>query len=336
MRVLAFPQGDRRLPSSRLRLFQYLPILEKKDWHIKILYLRKSQKKMELLKDFLGLFREWFYADTVWIQKRLLPIYVLFFVKLFGKFIIFDFDDAIYLTDNGLISPGINRFNAVIKYADLIIVGNEYLKQTFAKYSNKIVIIPTPVICNDNVINLRKRQSVAKPTLTIGWIGTRRNIKYLLLIEKTMSRLHKRYGNQIRLMICSDGIYEHPVLKTINVKWSFNAEEQVLKDIDIGIMPLLDDDWTKGKCGFKALLYMANGIPCIVSPVGMNSKIVENRVTGFLASTDDGWYFSFLTLIDDEATRRKMGKAGYYFVKKNYSVEVLVTRLIEAFEGVLL
>jgi glycosyltransferase involved in cell wall biosynthesis len=151
------------------------------------------------------------------------------------------------------------------------------------------------------------------------------------MAENFLVRLKEKYGDKIYFKLIGDEAYENAQLGLKGMAWNLATEIEDLSEFDIGIMPLPDDEWAKGKCGFKGLQYMAMEIPAVMSPVGVNTDIVEDGENGFLATTDDEWIEKISLLIDSEELRRKYGAEGRRTVVEKYSVESQKERYLEFF-----
>jgi glycosyltransferase involved in cell wall biosynthesis len=267
-------------------------------------------------------------ADIVFIQKKIFHKIIFSFIKLINEKIIFDFDDAIFVyknIENDLIN--------ILRNSKHIVVGNEYLKNYVLKYNSNVSIIPTPVDC-DKFRPTEKPKDEKQKEIIIGWTGMGGNLIYLKQLDKVFDRIFEKMGDIVKLKIISDKEYRPGIPQIINCKWNLNSEIDELKTIDIGIMPLTDDEFTKGKCGYKALLFMSLGIPVIASPVGVNKEIIQDGINGFLAESENEWIQKIEKLIKDSALRHKIGIAGRKTVEKYYSYKTNLPKLIEVFNTV--
>lgn len=343
-----------RSPSQRYRFEQYLPFLEEHGFSFtfspllnetddklfyssgnivkKIIILLKTLwirfKDIQRFKQFDIIFiqREALFLGTSYVEKR---------ASKSGAKVIFDFDDSIWLADT---SPGNKKFEWVknplkffdnVSYVHQVIAGNAYLAST-ANVLNKTLIIPTTIDTN-----FHKPQGIKKAdtTITIGWAGSISTLKHFETLLPVLLKLQEEFGDKIRVKLMGQKVYSHPQLKTISVNWSHNQEVAILNSFDIGIMPLPDDEWANGKCGLKALTYMACGIPTIVSAVGVNKEIITHGETGFLATTEDEWLELLRQLIIDPDLRTQLGKAGLKRVQEAYSVEKWKSSYLNAFQN---
>lgn len=266
----------------------------------------------------------------VFIHREALPFGPPWFewllAKIWKKKIIYDFDDAIWMTDKTTES----RLEAMLKWRSKvrnicklsyrISCGNAYLASYARKFNINVIVNPT-TIDTENLHNrtlLSPNRNGDDPTITIGWTGSRTTLKYLQPFLPVFYQLQQRFQN-IRFLIIAD---QNPDLKNPAIEfkeWGLETEIRDLAQIDIGIMPLPDDEWSKGKCGFKLLQYMALGIPCVASAVGENQVIVNGK-NGRLASDENSWIAQLSELIYDHALRKEMGEIGRKFVIDRYSV----------------
>jgi glycosyltransferase involved in cell wall biosynthesis len=244
--------------------------------------------------------------------------------KILRKKIIYDFDDAIWLTDNihESIVKRIFKFRSkvsnICKWSYKVSCGNRYLADYAARFNKNVFVNPT-TIDTVRVHNPTLYLSGKSSQITIGWTGSHSTLKYLEDIETVLRCIESKYP-QVAILVIAD---KPPTMKLNNVlfsKWTHETEISDLMKADIGIMPLPDDEWAKGKCGFKALQYMALEIPCIISPVGVNKIIITDGKEGLLSATNEEWLANLEKLIVNPQLRKEMGLAGRKKVIENYSV----------------
>ena len=266
--------------------------------------------------------------DFVFIHREAAPIgppvFEWIMAKVFQKRIIYDFDDAIWLTDKkneSWIEKGIRwrgKVASITKWSYKVSAGNAYLAD-YAKCFNKNVVVNPTTIDTENVHKATKRRS-STDRIVIGWTGSHSTLKYLKEIEEVLSSIEQKFPNVFFFVIADKA--PNLNLKRFEFKtWSLETEVTDLAQFDIGVMPLPDDEWAKGKCGFKALQYMAVEIPAVASPVGVNILIIKPGVNGFLATTPLEWEKSLTLLIEKESLRTEFGKKGRLMVEQHYSVE---------------
>ena len=253
-----------------------------------------------------------------------------------GTPIVFDFDDAIYLHSSGERNPLVRMLKRPEKTAKIlelsaaVIAGNETLKDYSSRYNPNITVIPTPVDTEHFRPAPKKDHS---DNIVIGWIGSNTTAPYLQMIEPALEQLMARYP-QVELRIVG-GSYRPPGLKAVSLRrWGLESELRELHGFDIGIMPMPDTDWTRGKCGFKALFYMSVGLPSVCSPVGVTTDILQDGANGFLATTTEEWVERLSRLVEDAELRRELGQAGRRTVEEKYSLETQAPRLLTVLERV--
>lgn len=343
MKILfVFPYPVGQAASQRFRFEQYLnlldsknieyclsPYLDEKSWSI---FYKKGFLFLKVIGLFKGMLRriksliEIRNYDFVFIHRESLPVgpavYEFLIARVFRKKIIFDFDDAIWISN----SSESNRFFAPLKWHSNVFsicklsykvsVGNDYLKNTALLYNKRVFINPT-TIDTENVHNQSKKN--INDTKVIGWTGSHSTIKYLEPIFPILTRLREKYD--FRFMVISD---EPPNFNNGEfefIRWNKKSEINDLLKFDIGIMPLTKDPWSEGKCGFKALQYMSLGVPALVSPVGVNESIVDHGINGFVCKTDQDWIRHLTELLEDSSLLVKMGKEARIKIERQYSVK---------------
>jgi glycosyltransferase involved in cell wall biosynthesis len=244
--------------------------------------------------------------------------------------LIYDFDDSIWLLD---VSTGNKAFSflkspdktkKIIGYCDMITVGNEYLANYARQYNNNVKIIPTTI---DTTYHINKNKQT-KTRICVGWTGTDTTAKHFEYLLPTLEKLYKKFPNIYFKMICDRAI-SYPSLNLESTKWNKETEIEQLSEIDVGIMPLPDDKWANGKCGFKGLQYMSLEIATIMSPVGVNTEIIQQGINGFLASTEEEWLDKLTLLIENEELRLLLGKAGRKTIENKYSVKAWENKYLE-------
>ncbi len=351
MKIYIFTKYTHLGASSRYRTFQYLPSL-KQCGHTAVVsplfddaYLARKYKSGKahpldvvraLFRRLLGVFKVP-RQSIVLIEYELLPYCPAVLERWLvwrGCRIVVDYDDAIFHNYDthrffwvrALLS---RKIATVMRIADRVIVGNEYLAEyAQAAGASHLDILPT-------VIDLdRYKHSISsgdKPLFTIGWLGSPSTARYLNLIQPALAELCKNSVIRIRL-IGSEPINLDGVPAEF-IPWTESGEVNDICALDVGIMPLPDEPWAKGKCGFKLIQYMACGIPVVASPVGVNSKIVCHGQEGYLADTNDEWIDALRQLASSPQLRGRMGLAGRHKVEAHYCLQVTALRWIELIES---
>lgn len=267
------------------------------------------------------------------IQAELLPYFPGIFEKIFslvGIRYILDYDDAIFhLYDQhrlGLVRWLFSKKIAhIMQGAEIVIAGNSYIANYALKNGvRRVMVIPT-------VINLDRyppytRANARIPQFTIGWIGSPSTSKFLKLIAPALAKVCAN-GN-VRVVLIGSGEIELPGVPVEIFPWHEDTEVDLMRDFDVGIMPLPDEPWARGKCGFKLIQYMACGLPVIASPVGVNSEIVQEGVNGFLPVDNAGWVKAFDFLRENEESQQNMGASGRQAVEQRYCLQVTAPRLV--------
>jgi glycosyltransferase involved in cell wall biosynthesis len=345
-RVLFLTKHARTGASSRYRSFQYLPWLEQAGIECQVrplfdeAYLaHRYQSGRGHVRDILGAFFRRAAAliaarrfDVLVIEKESLPYFPALperWLRLLGVPYVVDYDDALFHQYDQHRSGWVRRLLGskiahVIRDAHLVTAGNAYLAD-YARCAgaHKVEIVPT-------VIDLERYPSpnVKPPSDTpfiIGWIGSPSTAKYLQAIAPALAEICAGGRGIVRLI--GSGPIDLPGVPVEVLPWDEAAEVDDLKRFDVGIMPLPDEPWERGKCGFKLIQYMACGLPVVASPVGVNRDIVEQGVNGYLAETTAEWARSLSTLLRDAVLRRRMGLAGRQKVEQHYSLQVTGPRL---------
>ena len=190
-------------------------------------------------------------------------------------------------------------------------------------------MIPTTI--DTEKYQLREASMTSVPV--IGWTGSHSTVQHLDTLRGALQKLAQR--DNFRLRVIGTPMYQLPGLDVEAMKWQSATEVDDLKPIDIGVMPLPDDAWSKGKCGAKALQFMAMGIPTICSPVGVNTDIIRDNQNGFLAATEDEWVEKLSSLLRSVELRKRLGSAGRQTVEERYSAKTQAPRVFEIFKSVL-
>jgi glycosyltransferase involved in cell wall biosynthesis len=343
-----------RSPSQRYRFEQYIPFLEQNNFQCYLSYIISEKddkifysdgnsfnKLWILIKAILHRIKDTFSYnsyDIVFVQREAIMIGSSYFEKRIKRSrakYIFDFDDSIWLMDT---SDGNKKYEWLknpektvrnIRYADMVFAGNAYLANYARSCNTHVKIIPTTIDTN-----FHKPIPKRNDNLIIGWIGSHTTIKHFEYALEFLAIIKKKYP-QIEIRVVGDAEYVNESLNIKGIAWSSTTEVEMINTFSIGIMPLPDDEWAKGKCGLKGLSYMACEVPTIMSPVGVNTEIIEHSKNGFLASTTDEWITFLSQLIESPELRESMGKAGRQTVLEKYSVLSQQQNYLNAFKEVL-
>ena len=337
--MLMLTDGNCDNASARIRALQYIPFFEAQDYcvtHIPRVPKRPSNlvskytvfpllKRWYSLKIFLSIILgKW---DLVFIQRIFISEYLLKRLKKSSIPIVYDFDDAIYINPK---RPDSREKTAnMVRHASKVIVSTEYLNEFCLNCGQKPVIIPSPVETD----RIRPCEKQKDQILTIGWIGSPWTSGFLELIEKPLQRLAEKYTFRF-LTVGARSDYKILGINHIAKPWVFEDENENIGQMDIGLMPLPDTDWTRMKGGYKLLQYMSAGIPCVASPVGINQSIVKIGQSGFLASTTEEWYLTLEKLICDPELRIRLGANGRRDAIELYRREVCFETLFTTIKSI--
>lgn len=354
--LLISNQGKDITPGQRFRIEQYLSFLKQNNFKFEFSPIMKVEDNKYLYSSG-NFFRKFFILlksfwvrflnlidlrrgkyDLIFIYRDALMIGSVFFEKQFKKTgvpIVYDFDDAIWLSE---VSEANRKFSwmknpektkKIISLSSFVTVGNDYLAEYAQRFNKNIVVIPTTIDTNYHIPASSQSNS---QNVCIGWTGSVTTTKYFKSMFSVLKRIKDTYPN-VKFLLIGDASFVIEDLDLQTIPWNFATEITDLQQIDIGIMPLSDDEWAKGKCGFKALQYMAIQIPCVVSPYGVNSEIVEDGVNGFIATNEDEWFEKLSILIENSDLRNRLGKAGRQTVIERYSVDSNKAKWLEVFNS---
>lgn len=268
--------------------------------------------------------------DAVFLHRRLLNGLDYTLLRKNARRLIYDFDDAVMFRDSNasrLYSRRReDRFRRTAGGSDLVLAGNDYLAGLAAPFSREVVTLPTVIDLSSYPSSpARERGEV------IGWMGSRSNFIYLDLLRGVLPALRKaRPGYQLRVV--SDGDYSPPGVT--NKRWTLSGEVDDLLGFSLGIMPLKDDLWSRGKCAFKIIQYFAAFLPVVCSPVGTSREVVEEGVSGYFARTEREWVDRLTELLSSPEKRDRMGRAGRRLVEEKYSLSGMVPKMAEILESV--
>jgi len=329
-----------RSPSQRFRFEQYLSFLNENGYSCEFSWLLSEkddkafyspghyfQKAGIVLKSAWKRWSETKHAknyDIVFVQREGFMLGTPFFEKKFAgrTKLIFDFDDSIWVPNISSANKKLaflknsEKTKEIIKMADLVFAGNQYLADYAIKFNKNVVIVPVTI----DTDLYKKVDTIEKKKICIGWSGSVTTVEHFETKIQALEHIKRKYNEKVYFKIIGDGNYYSKELQTQGLPWIKQTEVKDLSEFDIGIMPLPDTEWAKGKCGLKGLQYMALGTPTIMSPVGVNSEIIQDGENGFLADNDEDWINKLSLLIDSFELRKKLGNAGRKTVEEKYSI----------------
>ncbi len=341
-KLLAFTVKPVSSPDTRYRIFQYIDFFSKKNIEVTHLCLYNeyffkihNEEAKTLIKFFSFIY---YYIkrflqiislaprfDAVWIGRELSPIGPAILEKILFKLnknVILDIDDALFIPDETTDSfihhklRDFNKYKKISKRFSAIICGSGYLYNYFSKLNPNVYLIPTAV--NTSIYTSVTR--TPSETVRIGWIGTPRNIMHFDIIRDTLHQLDVNYNFQM-IIVGLNHKLDWNLNNITYIEWNLHKELEYFQLFDIGIMPLIETEFAKGKCAFKAIQYMACAIPVVASPIGENTHLIKDGVNGFLASSTQDWYKKLEKLIVEPSFRKKIGGKGQDTVIEKYSLE---------------
>ncbi len=344
-----------RSPSQRFRFEQYWSYFEEQGYECcllnivnkgedKILYgnVPVYKKGFLFVKFFFRRMKHYFKVtknDVVFVQREACFLGFTIFEYLLSRKapFIFDFDDAIWVPNVSEANKkmaflkNFSKTAKIISYSDAVIAGNAYLANYAKQYNQNVTIIPTTV---DTDTFVPPKTSDSKASICIGWSGSKTTVQHFRLLENVLLKLKEKYADAIYFKLIGDETYYNEALNLKGTAWSSDTEVSELQEIDIGVMPLENDRWSKGKCGLKGLTYMSLQIATVMSPVGVNKDIIQHNVNGFLAETEEDWFNYLSQLIEDEQLRKRLGQEARTTVVEKYSILANREHYLEVVKGV--
>jgi glycosyltransferase involved in cell wall biosynthesis len=353
MEILLLPKYGRKAASCRYRFLQYVPYLESlgikctisplfDDDYLEKKYQTGRNDVVDVAKAFFRRLMTIVHLhkyDLVVIHCEMFP----YLPPLFERYLIlrkikyiFDYDDAIF--HNYDQSPNMimrwlfkEKIITAIEGAKYVIAGSQYLADYALRANKNVEVIPT--VIDINKYPVRKLCPAPAETFTIGWIGSPSTAKYVEEIGTALSEICD--NDNTKIILIGAGRVNLPGVNYENLEWSEESEITNMQLFDVGIMPLSDGLWEKGKCGFKLIQYMACGLPVVASPVGVNSMLVEEGKNGFLVKTIEDWVRVLSILRDDRALRQRLGECGRKIIENQYCLQVTAPRYIALMQNII-
>lgn len=357
VRVLALSPMPEEGAGCRFRISQYVPYLELQGFDVTIhpfyspeffalvyepgRYLKKTALMIERTIDRLRALVAPGGYDLVFVYREAFPVGPPLIELALATFsrapIVFDFDDSIFMPNtseaNRIVSvvKWPSKVATIIKKSRHVVAGNNYLAEYASRFNSSVSVIPT-CVDTDKFVPTSSPQAGTRPV--VGWIGTPTTSPYILSLVPALQRAASTSDFTLRLSGRGRDV-SAPGLTVENVRWTLADEVRLFNTCDIGVYPTPDDRWGKGKCGFKAIQFMACEVPVVASPVGVNKEIIQDGVNGFLASSEDEWVEKLGRLLSDPELRRRFGQAGRHTVEERYSLRVNAPKLASTFRQVL-
>lgn len=351
IKVLVLSRYSAKGASSRLRMFQYIPMLQQAGMHVDVspffddqylisLYQKQPRSLFRIARSYVNRLAVMLRApgyDLIWVEKECLPYVPAWldfpFFKRKAKIVV-DYDDAVFLRYKALSDPLKillkNKIEKIMGRADLVVTGNDYLLDFAKKATARLTMFLPTVIDLDRYMCHKDERDKAR--VIVGWMGSPSSQKYLAMVDEALCELNDRQFF-LHIVGATAENLKYPNIRCI--PWAEETESADIRQFDIGIMPLFDTEWEKGKCGYKLIQYMACAKPVVASPVGVNTKIVKHGVNGFLANTKDEWIDAFKALADNDVLRNEMGQAGRKDVEESYCLQVRAPDLLKQFKEIL-
>jgi glycosyltransferase involved in cell wall biosynthesis len=349
------PYPLHRAPSQRFRFEQYFSALHSKGATTRVESFLNSHnwqnffkkgnsfaKAVDLLIGFIKRIKVISTCssyDFIFIHREVAPVgppvFEFVLSKLLRKKIIYDFDDAIWNTDRTTESTFFrivkwrSKVASICQWSYKVSAGNQYLANYASHYNQRVVVNPTTIDTHYHRSGSSSKKS--NRLVTIGWTGSHSTVKYLTTIEAVLKRIENDFPD-VRFIVIADKEPTLALTRLTFMPWDFDSEIKDLQLFDIGIMPLPNDEWSRGKCGFKLIQYLSLGLPAVASDVGVNGAIIQHGETGYLCRTDQEWYNALKVLIEEPTRRERFGESGKKFIDLNYSVESNTSNFLSLFE----
>lgn len=358
IRLLALSPIPEEGAGCRFRVSQYIPFLESHGFEVtfsslftpeffRLVYQRGNHVRKAAA--FVGLSLRRLQSlsavnayDLLLVYREIFPVGPAIVERLLAlpgrPPIVFDFDDAMFLPSvseaNRLIAalkfPG--KLATIVRVSDHVLAGNDYLAAYARRFNDAVTMIPTCVDTTKFGPRSDGGPAAGQP-LVVGWIGSPTTGTYIRGLTRVLQRVHARHPFVLRISGAGEPIVVAGV-PTEQIQWTLNREIALFNTCDVGVYPLEDDEWAKGKCGFKAIEFMASGVPVVASAVGVNRTLIEDGKNGFLAATEDEWVDKLVRLLNDAELRRRFASAGRRTVEAGYSLHVNAPRLAATLRGV--
>jgi glycosyltransferase involved in cell wall biosynthesis len=350
LKVLALSPIPEEGAGCRFRVSQYLPYLRTAGFDITVSpfysreyfdfvyrpgnYVRKVTGLVSLTLRRLNELFSMRDFDLVLLYREAIPIGPPFIERSIARMgipIVYDFDDAIFLPAvseaNQAVSflkdPG--RVAEILSISEQVTVGNEFLASYARQFNPRVTVIPTAVDTNRFVPRQEAPDDPSRK-LVVGWIGSPTTFRYLDSIKDVLAEVAARHPFTLKVSGAGRAV-SFPGVDVRVVPWSMSAEVSLFNSCDIGVYPLTDDDWARGKCGFKAIQCMACGVPVVAAAVGVNREIITHGVDSLLAATRQDWIEHLSLLLTNAELRRSMAVAGRRTIEARYSLRVTAPQL---------
>lgn len=324
-RKIIFISKGEESASTRYRALNYFASLKEAGWTPEHIEAERNPFKR------LALLRKAKQADVVVVLRKTFSGLYLRLLRSAARHMIFDYDDAIFVRSSGKSSrTRLNRFRRMARMCDQVWAGNSYLAQQAKRYNSRVTMLPTSIIPE------KYRREADKPegVVDLVWIGSRSTKKYLLNVLPALASIEDK-TIKFRLKIIANFTVQTSNFDVVPIAWSEEKEVSELASSHIGIAPMPDDPWTRGKCGLKVLQYMAAGLPTVASATGVHTDLIEPGVTGFLVDSSEKWREALVRLASDAELRNKMGELGSKRAVEHFSTTATFARMQATLQEVL-
>lgn len=316
-KILFISKGE-NTSSTRYRALQYFPQFKMHGWQTQ--HSTISGGIIPTLKTFIKVTR----VDVVVLLRKTFPLPIFWILRKLSKKLIFDFDDAIFTnTDGSYSKTRMHRFTQTVSKCDYIFAGNQYLANEAKKYNSAVAIIPTSI----DVAKYNIQNNIDPYIFELVWIGSSSTKKYITEIIPAIEDAAKSVPN-LTLKIIADFELTSPILKINNIAWTETLEAIELSKSNVGLAPMPNNNWTKGKCALKVLQYLATGLPVISSPSGVNAYIVKNGFNGYLAYDINDWSKLIIQAAKEKERLIEMGKVGKKKVSEEFSIGTVFQKML--------
>jgi len=327
MKLLFLTRGDDH-PGTRYRVTPFLPPLRAAGFEaVTLRYPHGPLGWYRILAAARG-------HQAVFVQKKRLAGPVLGVLRRRGTRVLYDVDDAVMFASSRHADPESparrRQFERMVRGSDGVIAGNAYLRDLAARHNPRVWLIPTCVDARKYAV--RGPAADGAPPI-LGWIGGRKSLVFLKALAPALNRVAREFPRAALAIVCNE-FFEPGAMPVVRKEWSEATEAADVASFDVGLSPLPDDPWSRGKCATKLLQCMAAGVPVVASAVGAHLEIVTDGRDGFLARTEDEWVERIGRLLQDAERRRAMGLAGRRRVEEAYSVEANAPRFVAAVRAV--
>jgi glycosyltransferase involved in cell wall biosynthesis len=317
-RVLFISKGSDSA-STRYRALDFFPLLQQAGWQCTHITSTRS------VFNYIKVLRAAARADVVVVLRKTFSHWFISQLRKRARRLVFDFDDAIFARSNGKRSvKRAKGFKRIVQHADAVWAGNRFLAEKAGEFNSHVHLVPTSIDMSRYSMNVEK----SAEHIDIVWIGSSSTRKYLHMALPALTQACA-HNNRLRLKIIADFDIYDTGIPTVAIPWSAESEAGELANAHIGIAPLSDNVWTRGKCALKVLQYMAAGLPVISSNAGANAEVVEDGNTGVLVNSHEGWVAAINELASDKGKREDFGAAGRARCEQHYSQRAIFVTILD-------